>query len=81
VYYLGLIEKNLKMDLIVFITDRCSKIGSDSKKFKIINQTNLSVIDKNVMIYYDPYHIFKSFMKFIIKGETKIKKEILVNFF
>jgi hypothetical protein len=61
VFYLGLIAQFVDIDVVTVVTDRCLKISVDSKRFKINNKTDLCVINKNVKLYSDPYHLYKSF--------------------
>jgi hypothetical protein len=81
VYYTGLIEKQLKINLVTIVTDRCLKIEMDKKRFTIENNVDLCVIEKTVKKYAEPFHLYKSFAQCIIKGQTQISKEILINFF
>jgi hypothetical protein len=81
VYYMGLIEKYLDIDVIALITDRAPKIIQDQELFQILDEINLKVIDKNVKIYKDPYNLYKSLMKLVINGKTEINKNLLTMFF
>jgi hypothetical protein len=80
VFYLGLMEQCADIDVVAVVTDRCSKIGLDSRRFKMNTSFGIhfeSSINKNVNIYNDPYHMYKSFCKSAIKGDTEISNEIL----
>jgi hypothetical protein len=77
VYYLGLIEKKLNIDVVALVTDRCTKIVKHKNYFKIDNQVDLVVIDKAIKLYCDPYHLYKSFMRYIINKNLIV----LTNFF
>jgi hypothetical protein len=57
------------------------KMELDSKRFKMNTKTELTIINKTVNIYNDPYHLYKNFCKLIIKGDTDISKKILQIFF
>jgi hypothetical protein len=71
VFYTGLIEKKFEITIATNVTDRCATIIMDEKKFIIENEVDLCVINKNIKLYKDPFHLFKSFMKFIIKNKIK----------
>jgi hypothetical protein len=82
VYYLGLLEQQcVDINVVAIIKDRCMKMELDSKRFKMNNKTELTIINKTVNIYNDPYHLYKNFCKLIIKGDTDISKKNIANFF
>jgi hypothetical protein len=41
VYYAGLIEQSLNINVVTIVTDRCPKILLDSRRFKIENDVDL----------------------------------------
>jgi hypothetical protein len=77
VFYLGMMEQCVDIDVVAVVTDHCRKIGLDSRRFKMNTKTAESIINKNVNIYNDLYHLYKSFCKSVLKGGTEISKEIL----
>jgi hypothetical protein len=81
VFYMGLLEKTLNIKILTLVCDRCSVIMKESENFKITNETDIKIIDNVVKIYYDPFHLYKSFMKFIIAGSTEIPEKLLKNLF
>jgi hypothetical protein len=77
-----MMEQQCFIDIVAVVTDRCKKIGVDAKRFQYNTKTELSIINKKVQIYNDPYHLYKSFCKAVIKGDiSEISKEILQKFF
>jgi hypothetical protein len=53
----------------------------ESENFKITNATDIKIIKNVVKIYYDPFHLYKCFMKFIIAGSTEIPENLLKHLF
>jgi hypothetical protein len=66
-----LLKKNLDITIEIIVTDRCPMILRDTKKFVIKNDVDLCVIDKTIKVYKDPYHLYKNFMKLLIKDKIQ----------
>jgi hypothetical protein len=82
VNYLGMMEQQcVDIDVVAIIKDRCMKMELDAKRFQMNTKTELTIINKTVNIYNDPYHLYKSFCKLVIQGDTDISQEILHQFF
>jgi hypothetical protein len=77
VYYIGLLEQKLDIEVVTLVTDRCTKIVKEKNYFKIDNKVDLVVINKTIKLYCDPYHLYKSFMRYLINKNLIV----LTNFF
>jgi hypothetical protein len=80
IFYLGKIEEQLNIKVVTLVTDRSPITTKDFEKFKITDGVFMKIINDSVLIYKDPYHLFKSLMKFIISNKTEINVNLLTKY-
>jgi hypothetical protein len=80
VFYAGLIEQKLDIQVLTIVTDRSTRILKDIKKFDVIDD-KIKIIEKTIHIYKDPYHLYKNFMVHVIKNKTGLNINVIKKHF